>query len=281
MATITLTEILGGDNIAGSRLTINDNFKRVSNAINTLETRLDTSYTPGGALNVGNAIIKKYTNAATQQIFTCEATGLFQGNLNVSLGLGVTQSIAAGLDLNVSRNITFDGAATGGGSFTSNVSSTFSRAIVNQQLYNSVAAAATLNPQSLAGSPATARSITTSLKNHSVLRINLGSYAPVATPANNCNEIVLPPVGGALVTNGQTLTVIIDTVAAEAMNAGFKISATNLATADPIVFGGSTTINPNAAGIKKLAITLFADTAGWRVLSSSNVFVTGTPALTY
>ena len=44
MATITITEILGNDNIAGSRVTINDNFKKVANAINTLETYLDTSF---------------------------------------------------------------------------------------------------------------------------------------------------------------------------------------------------------------------------------------------
>lgn len=280
MATITLTEILGGDNIAGSRLTINDNFKRVSNAINTLETRLDTSFTPGGALNVGNAIIKKYTNAATQQIFTCEATGLFQGNLNVSLGLGVTQSVSAGLDLNVSRNITFDGAATGGGSFTSNVVSSFGRAIVNQQLYNSITTAPTLNPQTLAGG-GTTRVLSTSLVNYSVLRINLSTYTPTTVPANNCRQITLPAVGTANVRNGQTLTIIIDSVAGESLTQGFKISSTNLATGTDITFGGSTTINPNSNDIKKLAITLFADTAGWRVLSSSNVFVGSALALTY
>lgn len=281
MATITLTEILGGDNIAGSRLTINDNFKRVSNAINTIETRLDTSFTPGGALNVGNAIIKRYTNPTSSQIFTCEATGLFQGNLNVSLGLGVTQSIAAGLDLNVSRNITFDGAATGGGSFTSNVQASFGRAIVNQQLYNSIATATTINPQALTPASATTRAINTSIKNHSVLRIQLSTYTPTAVPANNCRQITLPAVGSAFVTNGQILTIIIDSPAGESLTQGFKISGTNLASGQDITFGGSTTINPNSADIKKLAITLFADNSGWRVLHSSNVFVTGNPALTY
>jgi len=68
MAVITITEILGGDNIAGSRLTLNDNFKKLANAINTIEKRLDTSFNPGGSLNVGNALIRKYTNAATTQI---------------------------------------------------------------------------------------------------------------------------------------------------------------------------------------------------------------------
>ena len=54
MATVTITEILGGDNIAASRIVLNNNFTLLQNAINTLETRLNTSYVPGGSLNVGD-----------------------------------------------------------------------------------------------------------------------------------------------------------------------------------------------------------------------------------
>jgi hypothetical protein len=260
MATITLTEILGGDNIAGSRITLNDNFKRVANSINTLETRLDTSFTPGGSLNVGNAIIFKYTNPTSAQIFTCEATGLFQGNLNVLLDLGVTQSISAGLDTTVSRNLVLDGAAVGGGSFLTQVRSTFENEIVNQQLYTGIPGATVLNPQTLAQSPSpTTRSIT-SVLNYSVLRLDLSTY-DATTPANSCNVVQLP-VG----TNGQILTVIIDTISVNLI-ANFQIDTT--LNFDPAYSGTPIIFNtdPATPDVKKLALTLYYSTTGWRVLN--------------
>jgi len=69
MATITITEILGGDNIAASRVVLNNNFTLLQNAINTLETRLNTSYVPGGSLNVGDVQVLKYTRAITTNNF--------------------------------------------------------------------------------------------------------------------------------------------------------------------------------------------------------------------
>jgi len=266
MAVITITEILGGDNLAGSRLTLNDNFKKLANAINTIEKRLDTSFNPGGSLNVGNALIRKYTNAATTQIFTCEASALFQGNLNVSLDLGVTKSINAGLDLNVSRNVLFDGAATGGGSFTSQVRSTFKHEFVNYQLNNGTTIAPTLDPQTLSGSTTT-RNIT-SVIGYSVLRLDLSTYT--GTGSTNCDTIVLPAVGTAGCTPGQILTVIIDTKATTAITGGFQIDkstlATNSATPANIAIGVGA-ITTDLDEIYKLSVTLFADHNGWRVLN--------------
>lgn len=282
MAVITITEILGGDNIAGSRITINDNFKRLANAINTLETRLDTSFNPGGSLNVGNALIKKYTNPTTAQIFTCEATGLFQGNLNVLLDLGVTQSIDAGLDLDVHRNVTFDGAAVGGGSFLSQVRSTFSNEVVNQQLNAPILVTAPLvDPSALAGSPATVRTLP-SVIGHSVLRIDATTYTGVAP--TNCDTIILPSTLGPGCTPGQILTVIIDAPGAVAMPLGFGIDPTNMAPGYlntlRIGAGGSQTNDPE---IQTMAVTLFADAAGWRVLNvtAPNMPGTGAADITY
>lgn len=259
MATITLTEILGGDNIAGSRITLNDNFKRVANSINTLETRLDTSFTPGGSLNVGNAIIFKYTNPTSAQIFTCEATGLFQGNLNVLLDLGVTQSISAGLDTTVSRNLVLDGAAVGGGSFLTQVPSTFENEVIIQQLYTGIPVAAVLNPQTLAQSPSPTTRAITSVANHSVLRLDLSTYDS-GVVANSCAAIQLP-VG----TNGQILTVIIDTISVNPMP-NFQIDTTlnfdSAYSGTPIIFN-----NAASASVKKVALTLYYSTTGWRVLN--------------
>jgi len=260
MAVITITEILGGDNIAGSRITINDNFKRLTNAINTIETRLDTSFNPGGSLNVGNALIKKYTNPITAQIFTCEASGQFQGNLNVSNDLGVTRSITAGLDLTVSRNILFDGSAVGGGSFLSQVRSTFENEIVNQQLNAAIPVAPSVDPQ--ASDSGTTRAIA-SVANHSVLHLDLSQYLVVA--ANDCDTIELP-VG----TPGQQLTVIIDTISTNPGAGGFigfRIGTANFdpAYTNPIEIGAVSGIDN--LDILKLAVTLYYSSNGWRVLN--------------
>jgi len=263
MANLTITEILGGDNIAGSRVTINNNFQAIASAINSIQQYLDPSYTPGGSLNVGNAIVKKYTNATTTQIFTCEATGLFQGGLNVSLNLGVTQSATINQSLTVSKNITFDGAAVGGGSFTSLVSSAFGNEIINSQLYNSVTVASALDPQTLSGTGTTRSMAVGALAGYSVLRLNLSTWTGSGT--TNCNTIVLPQGD-----NGQTLTVIIDGPAGAGMTS-FTISATNLATTGDIVFNGPL----DTADVRKLAITLFQDHNGWRVLNITQ------PATTY
>lgn len=265
MAVITITEILGGDNIAGSRITINDNFKRLANAINTIETRLDTSFNPGGSLNVGNALIRRYTNPTSAQIFDCEATGLFQGNLNVLLDFGVTQSINAGLDLNVSRNITFDGAAVGGPHlFRTAIRTNFEHEIVNQQLFNGIPTALTINPQTLVGPSVAVRPIP-SVIGHSVLRLDLSTY--LAAPADNCDTIILPAVGGGGCTDGQTLTIIIDTPSVNLLT-NFQIDASTLATASNIILGTIAT-PASSADIKKLAVTLYADNSGWRVLHTA------------
>ena len=265
MAVISITEILGGDNISGSRITINDNFKRLTNAINTIETRLDTSFNPGGSLNVGNALIRKYTNPTSSQIFTCEATGLFQGNLNVSLDLGVTQSITSGLDVTVGRNFVLSGAATGGGSFTSQVKTSFEKDISNLQLWDGITAAPTLNPQSLTPAGSAIRQIN-SVIGHSVLRLDLSTYD--SATSDNCNTITLPNVSGfgTTVQYGQILTIIIDVPSSNAMT-NFQINSSTLATGSNIIIGGA--ISLQSADIRKLAVTLFADHNGWRVLSTA------------
>jgi hypothetical protein len=266
MAVITVTEILGGDNLAGSRITINDNFKRLTNAINTLETRLDTSFVPGGSLNVGNALIRRYTNPTSAQIFDCEATGQFQGNLNVLLDLGVTQSISAGLDVTAGRNVTFTGAS-GSGIFISQILAQFDAGFVLTQLGNGTTGAPVLNPNSLLPAGAASRTITTSISGYHVIRLDLSTYNSATT--DNCEQIVLPAVGAGA-TLGQVLTIIIENLSPLAIGGGFKISSTNFNSAytAPITLAASSGTDANNA--KKLAVTLFAAFGGWRVLNTSS-----------
>jgi hypothetical protein len=88
MAQINLTQLLGTDNIALSRPTINQNFTTVQNAINTLELYLNT--TPAGAaLAVGNVQINVGANSVNDPLFVNQASGIFQGNLTVNQALNV------------------------------------------------------------------------------------------------------------------------------------------------------------------------------------------------
>jgi hypothetical protein len=279
MATVTITEILGSDNIAGSRITINTNFSNLATAINTMQTYLDTSFTPGASLNVGNALIKKYTNPVTAQIFTCEATGLFQGNLNVSKTLSVTEALNVGTDLTVSGNVTFDDAATVGGTMVSELPFDLDAALSSPQLDGqSGSNVYLLNPQTLSQSPsANVREITAgaSFPKVSVIRLNYSTYAP-GTTATSCTTIQLPAVTSANVTPGQVVTVIIDQPAATGTTgAQFGISSTNLATgySNDINLGGTgSNIDSDSYELRKVAVTLYADTQvgnGWRVLNST------------
>ena len=279
MATVTITEILGSDNIAGSRITINTNFSNLATAINTMQTYLDTSFTPGASLNVGNALIKKYTNPVTAQIFTCEATGLFQGNLNVSKTLSITEALNVGTDMTVSGNVVFDDAATGGGTMVSELPFDLDAAFSSPQLDGqSGSNAYLLNPQTLSQSPsATVREITAgaSFPKIGVIRLNYSTYAP-GTTATSCTTIQMPAVTSANVTPGQVVTVIIDQPAATGTTgAQFGISSTNLATGynDDIYLGGTAqNIDSDSYELRKLAVTLYADTQvgnGWRVLSAT------------
>ena len=279
MATVTITEILGSDNIAGSRITINTNFSNLATAINTMQTYLDTSFTPGASLNVGNALIKKYTNPVTAQIFTCEATGLFQGNLNVSKTLSITEALNVGTDMTVSGNVVFDDAATGGGTMVSELPFDLDAAFSSPQLDGqSGSNAYLLNPQTLSQSPsATVREITagSTFPKIGVIRLNYSTYAP-GTTATSCTTIQMPAVTSANVTPGQVVTVIIDQPAATGTTgAQFGISSTNLATGynDDIYLGGTAqNIDSDSYELRKLAVTLYADTQvgnGWRVLSAT------------
>jgi hypothetical protein len=267
MATVSITEILGSDNIAGSRVTINSNFSILATAINKIETNVDTSFTPGGKLTVGSSLIKKYTNPVTSQIFTCEASGLFSGNLTVSKILTVTESSSIGTDLTVAGNVTFDNSASGTGSFVCNLPLEIDAPIVSPQLDGqSGSDAMFVNPQDLAQSPsATVRGLS-GLTGVSVIRLDFSTYAS-GTTSLSCNTIQFPSASSY---PGQVVTVIIDEPAAAA-GATFSISPTNLAT-------GLTTIRLNngllsdSNNLRRSAVTLYADTqvgGGWRMLSST------------
>jgi hypothetical protein len=283
MATVTITEILGSDNIAGSRITINSNFSNLATAINNIETRLDTSFSPGGSLNVGNALIKRYTNPTSSQIFTCEATGLFQGNLNVSLDMSISQALAIGTNVTVGGNVTFDDSATSGGLFHSELPFELDASYINPQLGGTGSTNAyAINPQTLSQSPSsTVRGITAgaNFPKIGVIRLDFSTYNP-ASAATSCTTIQLPDVSAPNVKSGQEITVIIDHAAGTGTTgAQFGISNTYFApgyTGNILLGGTAVGIDSDDFCLRKLAVTVYADTSvgGWRVLNA-------TPNVTY
>ena len=281
MATITITEILGSDNIAGSRPTINDNFKKVAAAINTLETYLDTSFVPGAALNVGSALIKKYTRPITDQIFTCEATGLFGGNLNVGQDLGITRDFTVGRHQTIHGNLTLDGTAGINSIITSSIPFSQDSAMISPQLNASLTTnSLVIDTQSLTAPTSTSvtRNIptTTTFSKVSVIRLSWASYTGLTT--NNCTTVNLPAVSDPNVKKGQIITLIVDN-AAPLGTTGINLSLaiTNLdASYTSVKFNdyvGPPAVQADDVRIRQAAITLYADSTGWRILNSVGVTV--------
>jgi hypothetical protein len=265
MASITITQLLGGDNIAGSRITINDNFSKLAAAINTQETYLDTSATPGASLNVGSALIKKYTRAITDQIFTCEATGLFGGNLNVGQDFGVTRDLTVGRNATIHGSLTLDGTA--GGTVTSTIPISQDAGNINPQFYGT-GNCLIVDPQQLTGS-GTSRTISASstFKKVNTIHLNFSTYT--GSGAYNCNTVTLPAVGGANVTNGQVITVMITQgPGSGSVKFGIDVANTDDGTYSNIVFNNTAANAADDAILRQSIITLFAGDNGWRVLSA-------------
>jgi hypothetical protein len=97
--------------------------------------------------------------------------------------------------------------------------------------------------------------------------VDLSTYN--GTAPNDCEGIILPTVASS--TPGQILTVIIDGAAGALLASGnFQISATNFAPGAVNAVNGirmSDVTPTNSNDVRKLAVTLFADVLGWRVLN--------------
>ncbi len=101
MATITLTDVLGTDNVALSRTVLNQNFSTIENAINTLELYLNTTPT-GGELSIGNIQINVGVNSVNDTLFTNQGSGVFLGNLSIQQNLNIPTGV-----LTVGGNVSF------------------------------------------------------------------------------------------------------------------------------------------------------------------------------
>jgi hypothetical protein len=276
MATITMTEILGSDNLAGSRITINNNFKTAQNAINTLEQRLNTSFVPGGSLNVGDALIKKYTRPLTQIIFVVEASGQIQGDFYVVGATNTTGAISVGTNLNVAGNVVFSNSAapTPGGYTLDNALRTYAtNGYAHEQFWagNSYSLPVDINALPTVPS-ATLRELDPTLfDRRRVIHLDLSTTD--FTLPTSCTTLRLPLITSPSVENGQIVTFVIDLPAlAAGVTDVLFIDNTNL---DPIYTSpiplnddGTTVIDLSTVDIQKVFITFYASQTGWKVLSA-------------
>jgi hypothetical protein len=108
MATITLQTILGSDTLNNLRITYNQNFMTLQNAINNIENYLNTTPT-NGDLNIGNILIKKGSNPVTAILFKNEASGQVDGNFNVQGDFSVVSNFNVTGDSILNGNVTLSG----------------------------------------------------------------------------------------------------------------------------------------------------------------------------
>lgn len=267
MATVTITEILGGDNIAASRIVLNNNFSLLQNAINTLETRLNTSYVPGGSLNAGDVQILKYNRAAATNLLLCQGSAQIDGNLSLGTptsasALGLTGSLTVSANQTVAGDVTFSNVS-GADVFTNYLETIANDSEANAQWYAATTKSPVVLTQALTGAFVLPIGIHTR-----VLHLSIAAYTGVGAFAKNTFQ--MPAVS--IVNNGQVVTLVFDDVSAVA--GSFEIDNTvnfdpafnNTALPANIVFNG--TITSTAAKMRGIFLTLCATTTGWKIIGA-------------
>lgn len=86
---ITLQTILATNSFSASRTIINNNFTAVKTSIDSLDSYLSSST---GALNVTSAYVERGSNPISTTLLTCEASGVFGGNLSINGTTGLTST---------------------------------------------------------------------------------------------------------------------------------------------------------------------------------------------
>lgn len=107
MATITIQEMLGSDNVALSRSVINSNFNIVKDAVNTIENYLNTSPV-GGELTIGKITISIGSNTVTDVNFISETSARIEGNLQVLKSITIEEACNLNNNLIVKNNTTIE-----------------------------------------------------------------------------------------------------------------------------------------------------------------------------
>lgn len=275
---ITIREILGTDSIFGSRITINENFKKVANELNIVQSYLNTETQPGGAFNIGSVLIKKYTRPVNTQLFQCEGSGSVAGDFFIGGSFSSTGAFTQAGNALFNSGFQLTNSVVGNNQFQNNIPTIVTKGYVNKQfdITSALVAGALLIDPNLLGFPTNTsitRQITTlsaaDFLKVSVIRLNYSTFTNTGT--TNCSNIILPAILN--VTTGQIITVIIDNPMPNATyvpTPTIKIDALNL---DP-----SYTLGINLKGsivlfndpfLRKNSVTLYADTSGWRVLNST------------
>lgn len=278
MATVTITEILGGDNIAASRIVINNNFSLLQNAVNTLETRLNTSYVPGGSLNVGDAQVLKYSRPITQNIFLVQASAQIDGNLSLGTPtnnstLAITGFVTVSQDLTVADDVAFTNVGSNN-NFNNSLPTITNDAEADLQMYTTSAKNPIFASQTAAILPITLAT--------RVLWIDLQAYTGVVP--FNISAWSLPSVASPNVRLGQKIIIrftpnfhvgpAIDVFSlnnATNFDPAFNFTSVNSPVGSNIIL--NTALQGNPAVItdfrfQGIWIELVAAVSGWRVIGA-------------
>lgn len=86
---ITLQTILATNSFSASRTIINNNFTAIKTSIDALDSYLSSST---GVLNVTSAYVERGSNPIATTLLTCEASGVFGGNLSINGTTGLTST---------------------------------------------------------------------------------------------------------------------------------------------------------------------------------------------
>lgn len=121
MATISITEILGSDNIASSRAVIANNFKTLCDEANKIETFLNTSVA-GARLTVAEAYINQGGTTTDLEILTVNGRSTIEKLLTAKGGIACYGNFTMGTDTATAtlKNVIVDGTITANGTLTTN-----------------------------------------------------------------------------------------------------------------------------------------------------------------
>lgn len=275
MATLTLTEILGDDDIAASRVVINENFKATQNGVNAIEQRLNTSFSPGASLNVGSAQILKYTRPVTDNIFLCQASAEIQGNTNLLLDLNIGGSEVIANDSKISGNVTFDGLASGGGVLTLSIQQFVDNSYFHTQFGNpNTTLSPNLNVQALSVVAANTVEIpTTGLDKKRFVYLDMSSYTGTSP---NDNYILRMPSGsstykGQIIRIGFSLPSTVSTPSGVLLDVSVNFMPEHLP--GPIAFAPGGYETQNIIRNCWLELTWYDDglNSGWKIIDSSYI----------
>lgn len=265
MATINTTQVLGTDTLGSFRIITNQNFTTVTNAINTLETFLNTS-PANGDLNIGNILIKKGLNPDTTILFKNEASGQIDGNFTINKDLTVNKF------LNVNDVATFNNGITinGGTNKLLNIGNSTTEIHIKHQKGMFIDLQFDTTTATIADVETSGVVFDLDITNKRVVYLDYSGYT--GSSGHNANELNLTGTP----TPGQRIYIRIVSLPTTLPSVNFKIRTDATTSFSPEYNTTATLEFPVSAGsnaIKKMWIELIYTTGGFKVINAHPLII--------